>query len=535
MKRIIGVLIAVLLLSAVSGMSAFAADPPTVLTVAIADRTNVQDYNTNDVTLWLEKTRNVDLRFNVYESGDYNNKMNLKIASGDKLEDIIIGNFSDTVVYSWAKDGALASLTDFFKDKTLAVSLYDAMRRVGYDFRGSITLPDGNIYYIPVLNQSYGNECVGKNWVYKPWLEKLRMSAPATTEDFYILLKAVVNSDANGNGKADEVGLAGFGGIYGPWFSYLMNAFVYTDTANQFMKVQGGTLSYSFTEDAWRKGIEWMAKLVAERVMPTETVTQAQAAWQTMVNTKDITAFTMAYSTPSLVTDVNRKSQYVALAPLKGPNGVQYTQYNPSKPSCAMIITKDCRNPKAAFTVGDLLVGEENSIVTRFGKRGADWDYIFDVKNAKDYISPYPGFNPYIVVYHDVDFWGSGKMQNRSWMQAGPYIRQYGIANGMGVNPANVAPFSVNEAAGICLYQQGGYFPKETIGKLIYTDKESSVITDVSSSLSTLVQETMANWIIGNTKLDNAAWDKFQATVRSVGAYDMLKAAQAAYTRSLPK
>ena len=130
-------------------------DEPVKITAAIADKVNVEDFNTNDVTIWIEKELNVDLEFTVYESTDYNNKINLMVSSGDKLEDIIFGGFADSMVYEWAQSDALTPLTDYFADKNLAVNLYDAMARVGYDFRGQITLPDGEIYYIPVLNQSY--------------------------------------------------------------------------------------------------------------------------------------------------------------------------------------------------------------------------------------------------------------------------------------------------------------------------------------------------------------------------------------------
>lgn len=508
-------------------------DEPVKITAAIADKVNVEDFNTNDVTIWIEKELNVDLEFTVYESTDYNNKINLMVSSGDKLEDIIFGGFADSMVYEWAQSDALTPLTDYFADKNLAVNLYDAMARVGYDFRGQITLPDGEIYYIPVLNQSYGNECQSKVWIYEPWLKELNINAPVTTNDFYEVLKKVVESDVNGNSKADEVGLAGYNGIYSGWFSFLMNAFVYTDTANNFMKVENGKLSYSFTENVWREGIEYIRKLVKEGCIPTETVTQDMQTWKTMLNTPDVTAFTFAYLTPSQITDVERKSNYIALAPLAGPNGVQYTQYNPSKASCGMIITADCKNPEIAFKVGDLLVCEENSIVTRFGARGKDWDYIKDLANAKDYISPYEGFDPYIVVYNDTEFWGSGSMQNRSWMQSGPYIRQYGIANGMGINPEKVSKFSVNEAAGICLYQQGGYFPDETIVKLIYNDAELEVVSKVSSTLQTYIEETMANWILGIVPLDDNSWNNFINTIKDTGAYDLLKVAQDAYDRSI--
>jgi hypothetical protein len=54
-------------------------------------------------------------------------------------------------------------------------------------------MPDGEIYAIPTLNQSYGNEHGnGRVWVYKPWLEALDAGIPTTTDEFRALLERLI-------------------------------------------------------------------------------------------------------------------------------------------------------------------------------------------------------------------------------------------------------------------------------------------------------------------------------------------------------
>jgi putative aldouronate transport system substrate-binding protein len=544
-KRSIGFMLCVVFLS-LSTLAAFAA-APVVLTCALADRTNVEDFNASSVTLWVEKTLNVDLRFNVYAANDFVNKMNLKVASGDPLEDLVFANsmggpIADDIVYQWATNGALAPLTRYYKDKKVAANLYQAMDRVGYDFRGALTMPDGEIYYVPILNSSFSVEYPAKLWVYQPWLDKLGISAPTTTKEFQAVLKKVVTSDLNGNGKPDEVGMAGQAGVLGDkWFPWLMNAFVYTNPTNDFIKIENGKASFAFLEDAWREGIEYIASLIKDGCLPTQSVTQKDAEARLMLNTPDVTCFTIDYAIPFQVTDLARKTAYVAMPPLTGPKGVRYAMFEPSKPMCGMLVSSRCKNVEAAFRVGDVLVEERNSIVTRFGQEGKDWDYISSLPAAeqKKYISPYKGFPPYIVVYNDAAFWGSGSMQNRSWMQSGPFIRQYGIANGMGVIPEKVMPYDMNVANGICLYQYGpnnaGFKPKEYIIKLLYKPEESKIVADVRATLRPYLEETMSKWILGHAKLDDASWSQFKKTAESFGLAQMLKVVQAAYTRSLVK
>jgi len=117
-------------------------------------------------------------------------------------------------------------------------------------------------------------------------------------------------------------------------------------------------------------------------------------------------------------------------------------------------------------------------------------------------------------------------------MQTGPYIRQYGIANGRAADPKTLDQFTLYEAEGMTLYQEGGYAPKEVIVKLIYTDEEYEVVSKVQSTLKTFVEETMGNWILGTVPLDDSSWNNFIKTLDETGAYDLLKAAQAAYDRS---
>ncbi len=47
-----------------------------------------------------------------------------------------------------------------------------------------------------------------KLWIYKPWLDKLGLKMPETTEELYQVLKAFKEQDPNGNGQADELPLS---------------------------------------------------------------------------------------------------------------------------------------------------------------------------------------------------------------------------------------------------------------------------------------------------------------------------------------
>jgi putative aldouronate transport system substrate-binding protein len=226
---------------------------PVKLSVAITEDLRIQDYETNYMTGILERDANVNLDFVLFPSTDYANKLNLMVmAGGSELPDIIINGPGDGMVYQWAREGAIIPLTKYLRDPKLSPWTHDAIKRTGVDILSQITSPDGEIYGFPALNQSYGNEYPDKVFYYEPWLTKLGLKVPETTEEYRAVLRAAVTKDPNGNGKADEQGVTGLPPM-ADWFRFLMNSFVYAGGPNQ-LKVDNGKLSVAYTTPEWREG-----------------------------------------------------------------------------------------------------------------------------------------------------------------------------------------------------------------------------------------------------------------------------------------
>lgn len=530
-KSIIALLVMALMLTAFP--VAMAEEEPVVLSVTLYENTRVEDYKDNEMTKAIEEALNVDLQFHVQAATDYATKLNVAINSGDTLDDIIIlTGTTDALIYSWAQMGALMPLTDFYADKELAAELYDAIERTGMDFRGALTMPDGEIYCIPTINQSYGGVYNSKCWYYGDWMEALGAEVPETLDEFCDLLRQVVTTDLNGNGEADEIGMAGFDGIKGKWFAYLMNSFVYFDPEHNFMKVEDGNVSFSFTEDAFREGVSYIANMIAEGLIAKESVTQDQNTWKTMINSDPMTVFAYFYPSPSMTVDTEAKAKFLGMAPMEGPEGVRYAFYNPSAVSGTFALSSTCSNPEKAFKVGCMLISEYMSITTRWGREGLDWDYVSKTEDPSQYTSYYDVFGPYIVVYDDASFWSGGGMNNRSWMQTGPYIRQYSIAGGRAIKAGTENQYDLNIAIADTMYHQGNFKPDEILGQLIYSKEENDVISKVSADLITYVKETVSDWLLAPETLTDDAWEAFKATTEEMGAAKWLEVAQAAYDRT---
>lgn len=503
---------------------------PDKLKIWVSEKLRVMDWETNSMTLWLEEQGNLDLEFEVIPSADYKTKVSMALTVGDveELPDVIIGSFTNNNVWEYAQAETILPLTDYYNDPKLAVNIMEAFERTGVKYTDLITSPDGNIYGVASFNQSYGNEYPHKMWIYKPWLDALGEDVPTTTEEYYELLKKVSQTDLNGNGKADEIGLAGNAKSFHGYFYYLMNAFVYAGDPTQLKVIEDGVVSTAYTTEEWKAGLKYIRQMFEEGLILSESLTMDDEQFKTLLNGEEPTVFSYCYLA---VNDAGtRKEDYIGIDSLTGPEGVNYATYRPTTPSVSFLVTANCENPEAAFRLGDLLSSEQIGISQRWGEEGVNWDYAENLKDASEYVAGVDGFDLSIVAYDDSAFWGGSEAQNASWMQTGPYVRQYAIANGLASKPENIDKYKAEANRTSTMYQTSGHNPKEVATVLNYTSEESDEIVDIENSLLTYVNEFKAGVLSGNIDIDKE-WDAYLKEIDKIDLDAWLEVVQNVYDR----
>lgn len=510
------------------------------LTVAVPDNVRIEDFETNIQTQKLEEMGNFDLEFVIYDSTDYTTKINLMVmAGGTELPDVIMFNtdantkVTDNQLYSWAQTGVIIPLTQYYEDPEISYWLHEAVERTGVNFFSQITSPDGEIYAIPTYNQSYGNEYPSKLFYYKPWLEQLGMEIPTTLDEYCDLLRAVVNTDLNGNGKADEIGLVGTSfsdNFYNGWFDFLMNAFVYAGDANYFT-VEDGVVGVAYTTDAWKEGLIYIRSMIEEGLIAAESLTMDRNQFDALANAQDTAMFSLAYFSAQMIDMSNpARNEYDYMLPFTGPNGTNYATFVESIASPTFVITANCENPEAAFRLGDLMVNEYFGIMQRYGEEGIDWDYAANIENLEGYVPYVDGFDLYFLPYDDDGFWGGSGVTNASWRQLGPYVRQYAIANGKAINAETVTGYMTAIGKACMAYQESGLRPAEIIPKLIFDTAESDRISETMVTLTSYVEEMTANFLAGNIDIESG-WDAYLAEIDAIGVDAVVGTVQQVYDR----
>ena len=497
------------------------------LTIGLPQQPNVEDFETNKMTVWLEEVGNYDLTFKIYPSEEYATQINLAATAGGKdLPDILLGGqgINDSLVASWGEAGTIIPLNDYYEHS--AYYLKEAVQRTGTDFYPLITSADGNMYYVPYYNQSLVSEYSAKMWLYGPWIEKLNLDVPTTPEELRAVLRAFTQKDPNGNGKADEIGLISRNNNDLLWFAALMTPFQYLSSGDPQMwwNIDQGTVTAAYATEGFREGLKYLRSLFDEGLIDPLSFTNDLSQTQALLTQTDPIIGAYVYTSMSDIPASDaRRSEYVGIAPLLSSDGTQYTPYNPSAPQPSGLITSNCENPEAAFRLLDYLVSEEMSIWTRWGEKGVDW-----LVPEKNEISIFADLG-YPAVLQSVLPWGT--LQNSHWYQAGPYIRQYGIALG------EVWNGDKSNTSYLISTIQGEYtdkHPKEIISKLIYTQEEQETVTPLLASMVTYVKEMIANFCTNNDGMDindDAVWQQYLDQLNSIGLSQILECVQASYDR----
>ena len=319
----------------------------TELTIFAPKPTMMSDIKTNDFTKWLEEKTNVHIEWQLAQ-GDTTQAINLKMASGEYPDAFLGCDFSNAQLLSYGENGIFIDLKDLIDGHSYN---FKEILNNRPDIEKSITLNDA-IYGLPRVNESINTLYAHKMWVYKPWLDKLGLEEPATTEEFYEMLKAFKEKDPNGNGKADEVPLAarGIPANYGIEM-FLMNAFQYTSETRLY--IEKNKVKFSANTDGYKEGLKYLNKLYSEGLLASDVFTIDRTAITALgeSETPVLGAATGLYTGMfCLTTDPERCDEFTPIPPLLGSTGERQTpKANYLTYPGRFCITSSCKYPEVAM------------------------------------------------------------------------------------------------------------------------------------------------------------------------------------------
>lgn len=294
-------------------------------------------------------------------------KLSVLFASGDVPDIILTGvggsnRYDKATEQSLGEQGLVLPLNEYLD--TISVGYKEAFEQID-GMREYITTPDGNIYSLPNVDGSLHVQYNMKCWINTEWLDNLGLDMPKTTEDFYNVMKAFKEKDANGNGDPnDEIPLSAVTSGSGTQLDgFLMNPFQLI-AENTKLYVDNGTVKYAPVQDGYKEGLKYLNKLYAEGLLNPESFTQDKSN-QVNINEAGDECVIGAFlaQRPGYACDLSTEpysekwEQYQVLAPLTGPTGQCVASWNPYVmfQTGMTFISSECSNPEAAFRLIDYI------------------------------------------------------------------------------------------------------------------------------------------------------------------------------------
>ncbi|MFS0723060.1 ABC transporter substrate-binding protein [Paenibacillus sp. 1P07SE] len=500
----------------------------TTIRVMTSANAAVEDFRTNEFTAYLEELTNLHIEWEVVPASSVAEKLNLTLAGGDLPDVIMSMNVSPEQQVLYGQQGVFLPLNDYIEQYGINTKkMFEESPLV----ESAITTTDGNIYALPAPNECYHCSMRQKMWIYQPWLDELGLDMPTTTEEFRDVLMAFKTQDPNGNGQADEIPFSGApmanatSTLTTSVENFLMNSFTYAPYTRVYIN-ENGEVDVPYNKDGWKEGLKYLHGLYADGLMDPQALTQ-DANQLVQLGENPGTPILGAATGPNMsaVSQLNGSSgrwlEYVAVPPLKGPDGVQLTQYDPYQVAGGQfVITSAAANPEAAFRLADALYEREMTLRLNFGEPGVDWEY------AEDGVL---GLNGEQAVYKDNASFGV--TQNKHWSQTGPNYRPNSLRLGEAADPDN--------PLGTILYDETKekYEPYRVDASMVmpplfFTTEQTEEIADLQKTIYDYVSEMNARFITGNTDID-AEWDNYLATLANMNLDRYLQVYQEAYDANM--
>ena len=479
----------------------------------------VDDYQDNDFVRYLEKKTNIYLELETVVFTDATQKRNLLLASGEYPE-IFISGFSKFEQQFYGDQGVFLPLNDL-------IAKYGVNIRKGFEdyplVEDNMTMPDGTIYALPDINDCFHCSYAQKVWIYQPWLDKLGLDMPTTTEEFKQVLIAFRDRDPNGNGLKDEIPLSGSASS---WYSniegFIMNSFVYT--GDHRIYAENGQIQVAFAQPGWKNGLLYMNDLYNENLFSSDVFTQDGNQYLQLGENPDVVLMGAAPAGyQGNFTNVQGESgrwlEYTVVPPLEGPDGTRFARYNPVYGGGSWTITDKATNPEAAFRLGDAFYELDLALHSVHGREGIEWVWAEPGEL---------GINGQQAIWKALVAYGAGGRKSW-WGQGGPQIQssdfRLGQVKGEGISLEAILYEETRD-------KMEPYRPELSmlVPPLTYSEDVAAEQVELQSSLDTYVNEMIARFTIGDADIETG-WDDYLAELDNIGLPRYIELMQEAYDK----
>jgi ABC-type glycerol-3-phosphate transport system substrate-binding protein len=242
-------------------------------------------------------------------------------------------------------------------------------------------------------------------YIRQDWLDKLKLKAPVTIDDFYNVAKAFALNDPDGNGKKDTYGYGG----QNEWttctyfFFPIQNAFTKFTSDKHYDEELDKLVNVVFDDPGYKEYLKFLQRSYKEKILEPQIFTNKEADLENLfltgktgildfycINADEIYQKTKAIDPNAKITIIN---------PPVGPAGSGNYAFFSNVSWSLIRSTKN--SPEGIFKyVCDAFASPEGQQLLCYGPEGINWKMVNGVPTAT-VPNPTMGLNPTLVINQD--------------------------------------------------------------------------------------------------------------------------------------
>lgn len=328
--------------------------------------------NTNQHPLKLEEIKrlfNINLNVISTPTAEYDQKLNLAMASGEKMDIILFRNLTE--MFSYAKQGALMPLDKLLEDHAPNTRGYVPQKLWPY------MQADGATYAIPTERITQKNNL----YIRQDWLDKLSLPVPETLEDLRNVMKAFVEQDPDGNGVNDTYGYgssaAGALSVIGT-FSPIFGAFGVMDGAWYFDEDNQQLRPYDIHPNM-KEALSYIRELYSAGLIVPDWLVIKGAQADAYIDSSKVGLFygfwTYGDRREENIKTLVPEAKVVPIAPPIGADGLQGNRSSGYVGTRVYSLTANTKYPERAMELLDYFHSTEGFLFGRYGLEGSAWNW----------------------------------------------------------------------------------------------------------------------------------------------------------------
>ena len=469
---------------------------PVELTFQYVKGASMQDLKDNEMFQELEKLTNVKINWIYAGEADWAEQRSLLLASGD-LPDVFFGS-------KCLRDVDLSTNLDYFIPLEDYIDDFCGNLQNAYEndpaMRKMITMPDGHIYTLSRKLPLRPHAC-DVPFINQSWLDRLNLEMPTTTEEFYTVLKAFKEQDANGNGDPnDEVPLTGSAKDNMWDLIRYVNPWGITDSLQEnFLALDQDEDKPIFipADEGYKDFIAFYHRLYSEGLMDQEFFTQDGSMADAKIRNEDVSLVGagMAWEVSSMTNP--HSEEYTAMLPLAGPNGDRAIRGNDDMIIYGrneFTITTACEYPEVAMRWADTYASDDFSVQSYWGPYGVVLDKAED--GTITFLDPPEGKSG------DVWYWEIGPRDHGPKYVSSEFEAKIQLPEGSGDGAKLEHDALLKE-----------YVPK-TFPLVNYTPEQMDEVAMLTTDIYKYVREMTAQWITSGGVEEG--WDNYIAQLEQM-------------------